>query len=139
MSIEVVFFDIGDTLIGNKQWVPGAKDILNSLRKNQVRVGLISNTGTWTRDQLEKRLPEDFDFADFEEGLVLLSSEVGIEKPKITMFSLAVHHAGVAPSKTLFVCENLRETMAAQSAGMMAARINGTERDYQSLTSWLEM
>jgi len=137
MNIEVVFFDIGDTLISNNQWIPGAKQLLAELRAKNVRVGLISNTGDWSREQLLERLPDDFDFDEFEDGLVMLSSEIGIEKPKITIFSLAVHHAGVPPSSTMFVCETLSHSLSAQSAGMIAARINGTKRDFDSLAKWI--
>jgi FMN phosphatase YigB (HAD superfamily) len=133
MNIQVVFFDIGDTLISKREWIPGAKQLLASLRAKNIRIGLISNTGNLTRDQLLKLLPDDFEFDSFEEGLVMLSSEVGIEKPKITMFSLAVHHAGVPPWATMFVCEDLQHSLAAQSAGMIAARIDGTEADFTSL------
>jgi putative hydrolase of the HAD superfamily len=137
MNIEVIFFDIGDTLIAKQQWLPGAKEILATLRGKNIRIGLISNTGDWTREQLQERLPDDFDFANFEEGLVLLSSEVGIEKPKISMFSLAVHHAGVSPWATIFVGENLNETLAAQTAGMFAARIDGSQGDLERLLRWI--
>jgi putative hydrolase of the HAD superfamily len=133
MKIEVVFFDIGDTLVADKKWLPGVKPLLAKLRANQVRVGLISNTGKFTRDQLAELLPEDFDFADFEEGLVMLSSEVGIQKPSLAIFSLAVQHAGVSPWATMFVCEDLRHSLAAQSAGMMGARIDGSENDFKNL------
>ena len=133
MSIQVVFFDIGDTLISRKAWLPGAKQMLADLRAKGIRIGLISNTGRMSRDELQGMLPEGFDFDEFEEGLVMLSSEVGIEKPRITIFSLAIHHAGVPPWATMFVTETLGHSLAAQSAGMMAARIDGTESDFIKL------
>ena len=109
--MRVVFFDIGDTLVGKGKWLPGAKEILAKLRAAKIRIGLISNTGDLSRDKLQKLLPDDFDFADFEEGLVMLSSEVGVSKPSLAIFSLAVHHAGVQPWSTMFVGETLEEVI----------------------------
>ncbi|QEG24621.1 HAD family hydrolase [Mariniblastus fucicola] len=133
MAIEVVFFDIGDTLISKKRWLPGALDCVRAIKEKKIRVGLISNTGNLTRDDLQRLLPEDFDFAIFEEGLTLLSSEVGIEKPNLGIFSLAVQHAGVSPWQTMFVGESLTESLAAQQAGMQAARITDPEADFKAL------
>jgi len=133
MAIKVVFFDIGDTLISKKRWLRGALDFVRAIKAKKIRVGLISNTGNLNRDQLEKLLPDDFDFAVFEDGLTLLSSEVGIEKPDLGIFSLAIQHAGVSPWETMFIGESLPETISAQRAGMQSARITKPETDYIGL------
>lgn len=133
MAVKVIFFDIGNTLISKKQWLPGAREFVVAVKEKKIRVGLISNTGNLTRDQLQRLLPEEFDFAVFEEGLTLLSSEVGVEKPNLGIFSLAVQHAGVSPWETMFVGESLTESLAAQRAGMMSARIADSENDYMEL------
>lgn len=133
MAIKVVFFDIGNTLISKKQWLPGAREFVVAVKEKKIRVGLISNTGNLTRDELQKLLPPEFDFAIFEEGLTLLSSEVGVEKPSLGIFSLAVQHAGVSPWETMFIGESLTESLAAQRAGMQAARIADSKTDYKDL------
>ena len=133
MAIEVVFFDIGDTLVSKKRWLPGAREFIGKLKEKKIRIGLISNTGDLSREAIQKLLPGDFDFAIFEEGLTLLSSEIGIKKPSLGIFSLAVQHAGVSPWNTLFIGESLTESLAAQRAGMQAARITDPERDFASL------
>lgn len=137
MSIQVIFFDIGDTLVKDKQWMPGAKDILADLASHRMRLGLISNTGDLTREQVEALLPDDFDLGIFEEGLVFLSSEIGIEKPELSLFLMAVQHASVSPWQTLFIGENLIETLAAQQAGMQTVRISDSKSDYEALKSRL--
>lgn len=134
---NVVFFDIGNTLIGGKVWLPGAKECVHALREAKIRVGLISNTGRLMRDELQELLGDDFDFAMFEEGLTLLSSEVGIEKPSLSMFLLAIQHAKVSPWETMFVGESLSETLAAQAAGMHAARIVNPPADFEALVKFL--
>ncbi len=124
MAIKVVYFDIGDTLVTGKAWLPGAQALLGHLRDKGMRIGLISNTGELSRDELASEyLPADFDFGWFDEEIVLLSSEVGVEKPALSMFTMAVNHADVSPWETLFVAETLEETWAAQQAGMQALRI----------------
>jgi FMN phosphatase YigB (HAD superfamily) len=133
MSTKAIFFDIGNTLVSKKQWLPGAKEIVAAVREKKISIGLISNTGNLDRESLGKLLPEDFDFGMFDEHLTLLSSEVGVEKPKLGIFLLAIEHAGVSPWETMFVGESLLETLAAQKAGMKAARIANAESDYRTL------
>lgn len=124
MHIKAVFFDIGDTLVSGKQWLPGAKELVKQLKEQGIRVGLISNTGDLLREELAKDyLPADFEFAFFEESLVLLSSEVGVQKPSLAIFNLAISHAKCSPWETLFVAETIKETFAAQASGMQAIRI----------------
>lgn len=134
---QVVFFDIGNTLIGNKAWLPGAKTLIGALKQKGIRVGIISNTGNLDRNKLERLLPGDFDFGVFDESLVMLSSETGIEKPKLDAFLLAVQHAGCSPWQTAFVGESLEETLAAQRAGMHAVRIGDPKSDFEKLLKLL--
>lgn len=141
MPIQVAFFDIGNTLVDRRNnWMPGAQNVLGELKTKGVRLGLISNTGNLDRDQLQDLLPGDFDFDVFEEGLVILSSEVGVEKPNLGIFLLAVQHAGVSPWETAFIGEELDQAHAAQSAGMRSLRINAqrTAADYQMLLTLFE-
>ncbi len=124
MAIKTVFFDIGDTLVTKKAWLPGAKEVLAKLKGKGIRVGLISNTGDMLREKLQKDyLPDDFEFGWFEEEIVLLSSEIGVEKPSLGIFNMAINHAGCSPWETLFVAETIKETFAAQAAGMQAIRV----------------
>jgi putative hydrolase of the HAD superfamily len=138
MAISVIYFDIGNTLIAEKKWLPGSKEFVLKAKANGVRVGLISNTGDLDREQLSELLPADFGFDAFEEGLVLLSSEIGIEKPELGMFALAIQHTNVSPWEVMFVGESLTETIAAQKSGMSAARIVSPEEDYRELTKAFE-
>lgn len=125
LFVKVIFFDLGMTLVGpdTTKWMPGAKTVLAALRTEGVRLGIISNTGEWARVQLKKQLPADFDFSAFEATLVLLSTEVKIEKPSLEIFRLAVKRAGVTAAQCMYCSESLVETVAAQRAGMVAARV----------------
>ncbi len=120
---EVVFFDLGNTLVVSGQgWLPDAQEAVAELHGLGVRLGIISNTGNLTRAQLLALLPPDFPVNLFEPNLIILSSEVQIEKPKVAIFDLAIQKSAVKPSSCLFCTETLLDTLAAQTAGMHAAR-----------------
>ena len=122
--IKAIFFDLGNTLVtSNAQWNPPAQGVLSALKTAGVRLGIISNTGDLSRDQLQQLLPADFDFTAFDPDLILLSSEIGIEKPAVEIFKLAITRSGKASSECLYCSEDFQETLAAQRVGMLAARI----------------
>jgi len=125
VAITVVFFDLGETLVTReRQWLPGAKVLLNSLRQKGFRLGIISNTGDLTpRVEILKLLPTDFDPADFEAVLTLFSSEVGKEKPQKAIFEEAVARAGKPANQCLYCSEDIVETLMAQEAGMRSIRV----------------
>ena len=123
---HAIFFDIGGTLVrtaDTKQWQPGAKQALTSLFAKGIPVGLLSNTRGLTRVQLAGLLPSDFPWAQFAPALILLSSEVGVEKPKLGIFRQAISKSGLSAADCLYCSENLVETLAAQQTGMHGARI----------------
>jgi FMN phosphatase YigB (HAD superfamily) len=126
IAITTIFFDLGYTLVDTKRraWLPGMKEGLDRLRAHNLRLGIISNTGDFTRDQLkEKYLPPDFAFSDFEDPLVILSGEVGLKKPDPEIWRLAAQRANERIDACLFVGEDLTETWFAQEAGMRSVRI----------------
>jgi FMN phosphatase YigB (HAD superfamily) len=83
LSTQILFFDLGDTLVRSpRTWLPGAKELLASLKAKGFRLGIISNTtGLANRTAILNILPTDFDITIYESAMVLFSSEVGIEKP----------------------------------------------------------
>jgi putative hydrolase of the HAD superfamily len=134
-AYDAVFFDIGSMLVSpEQQWTDGARRALDQLHDRKISVGVISNTGDLTREAVLDLLPVDFDFDRFDPALVLLSSEVGIEKPDERIFSLAVERAGTEPSRCLFCGEDLAETVAAQQVGLHAIRLAAeTAADFATL------
>lgn len=124
---KAIFFDLGETLVtSNRNWIEGAPQTLQRLKATGVELGIISNTGNLTRAELlQTRLPPDFRFDLFNPDLVVLSSEVGIEKPSPDIFRLALSGTGnlINNKPCLFCTENLFDTLAAQQVGFHAARI----------------
>src|SRR5262245_33446034 len=109
MAIAVIFFDLGETLVTRpRKWLPDAKALLDGVRQQGFRLGIISNTGDLTtRAQILDLLPTDFDLTRFEPVLTLFSSEVGMEKPQKAIFEEAVRRAGVPASQCLYCSENI--------------------------------
>ena len=123
-KIKVVLFDLGDTLVDSSdKWVTGARATLAALAAAGLRLGIVSNTGALTRAELLAELPATFSFDAFEPSLVLLSSEVHVEKPDLAIFRLAVERAHVAAAAILFCTETALHALAAQRAGLQALRL----------------
>ncbi len=122
--IEVAFFDLGGTLVGNnRDWLPGAQETLARLGEKQVRLGIISNTGNLSRPAILELLPQDLDLGIFEEELIIFSSEVLIAKPAPEIFRLAIQRADVQPAACLFCTEEPSHILVAQQEKMQTARI----------------
>ena len=123
--MKTVFFDLGDTLVKiPKIWLPGAQSLLTRLKQGGVRLGIISNTGNLPdRKAILELLPSDFDLSMFDPMLVLFSSEVGIAKPDIRLFEIAIAAAHTPASDCLYCSESTVETIVAQKAGMRAIRV----------------
>lgn len=136
-SMKVVFFDLGDTLViardGRREWMPGAKAVLGRLRDKKTRVGILSNTNGYNRKRLLDILPEDFSYEMFEEGLIVLSFDVGVEKPEPGIYGEAIKQAGVPAGETIYVGEKPEETSAAEAAGMRSFTVQELPQDWETL------
>lgn len=80
--------------------VPGAIDLLKELRQRGVHTGLISNWDSSCRSVLKKN------GLDSLLDTVVISSEVGVEKPDSRIFETALRMTDFAPEQTLFVGDN---------------------------------
>jgi putative hydrolase of the HAD superfamily len=126
VAIEVLFFDLGDTLVrgARREWIVGARELLHTLANRAFRVGILSNTGNLhSRQEILDLLPADFDLSLFEPGLVLFSSEVGLTKPDPEIFKEATRRAGIPAGRCLYCSESIPETLVAQHTGMLAVRV----------------
>jgi beta-phosphoglucomutase-like phosphatase (HAD superfamily) len=138
-KVSVVFFDLGSTLVRvGGHWVSGARNLLLDMRARSLRLGLISNTSGLNLTRLRPALPRDFDPSWFAPELVILSGEIGIEKPDPAIFEIAVDRAGSSPEACLFCSEDPLDVLVAQRLGMRAARVLPSSGDeIWKLTGWL--
>lgn len=92
---------------------PGAAALLQRLRVSGVVTGLISNWNLSCRDVLSE--------CGFDGLLdvIIVSSEVGFEKPDPRIFQAALQVAGAAPEECLYVGDNYYDdVIGAHSVGM---------------------
>ena len=97
-SLTTIFFDLGETLVRpvveNGEIVrfavfDFAVPVLEDLIGRGLRLGVISNTGTETRQHMEDLLEGAGLLRFFEAHLLILSSEVHLTKDDPTIFTLA--------------------------------------------------
>jgi putative hydrolase of the HAD superfamily len=102
-------------------WLPfeGVPDALEDLCRRNLRLGVISNWDPSARSLLRRHGLEKF----FEH--IVISSEVGMEKPAPEIFELAMRLSGVGPAECLYVGDNYYvDTVGARKAGMDCLIVN---------------
>ena len=128
----VVFFDIGETLgspksspgpnrrISGLEVYPYVPEILKQLAENNVRLGIISNTGTETAERVNEVLKHAGILEYFDPQLLVYSSVVGCEKNSPRIFKLAADKAGHFddPQHCIYVGEDKEELNWASVAGL---------------------
>jgi FMN phosphatase YigB (HAD superfamily) len=124
---DVVFFDLGDTLVHAKdpsQWRTGARDAIERVHSAGAQIGLLSNTGTLDRQGLRPLLPPDFPWTYLNDRLIVLSGEHPWAKPDPEIFRFAIAQTGLSGHRSLYCSEDLAETVAAEQAGMRSVRLS---------------
>lgn len=98
---------------------PFAARVLKQLQQQGFGIGLISNWDLTAREVLERcRLLAYFDH-------IIVSSEVGMEKPDKRIFEYALNAAGVNPENCCYVGDNYYDDIVGSSqVGMPALLIN---------------
>jgi putative hydrolase of the HAD superfamily len=100
-------------------------DAVRAARQGGVRTGLISNSwgaGRYDRITLDELFDE-----------VVISGEVGINKPEPQIYELAAERVGLAPRECVFV-DDLRENCdGAEAVGMTAVLHRGVEQTLPEL------
>jgi putative hydrolase of the HAD superfamily len=92
-------------------------EFLQALRSRGVKIVIVSNCSENTRTLLEKR-----GVADLADDLVL-SCEVGVEKPAPEIYQLALELAGVTAQQAVFVDDQPAFCAAAAALGITAVQI----------------
>jgi len=100
-----------------------APSVLDRLRRKGFRLGIISNWDLSARSTLSRQgLAEYFEH-------IIISSEVGCEKPEEGIFLLALEKAGITASQCLYVGDNYYDdAIGSMKVGMPSVIINRFER-----------
>ena len=131
--VSTVFFDLGATLVDAvvnpdrslKAFIvlPGAREVLQALKKKKIRMGIISDNGSHPPAAVRKALTGAKLLPFFTKKLILLSSEVRIDKTEPAIFRLALDRAGaIDPRECMFVGDDPDERRMARLAGMRTSR-----------------
>ncbi len=83
--------------------VDGAEEMLEQLRKNGIKTGIVSNM-MWSGKMLKKRLKRLFPLHEFD--LIVTSADYNCRKPEQYIFNKAAELSGVEKSKTVFCGDN---------------------------------
>src|SRR5215471_5931921 len=112
---RVVFFDIGNTLgtvteHGNAlQLVPfdSTQSLLLGFGTTLgLKLGIISNSGPFSTDDVRQMLQRAGMQNFFEAALVITSADAGVEKPDVAIYDFASKRAGIAADQCLYVGED---------------------------------
>ncbi|MEK4884692.1 HAD-IA family hydrolase [Bacillus sp. FSL W8-0223] len=100
-----------------EQWRPFAfvNSVLTKLKRHSYGLGVISNWDHSARELLERHhLTAYFDH-------IIISSEVGVEKPDAAIFEIALKDAGVSGEECIYVGDNYYDDVVGSSKVRMKA------------------
>lgn len=126
-----------------KEWIlyDESVEVLEKLKKMNIKLGIISNWDLTARDILRKNKIIDF-FDD-----ILISAEEGVEKPDSSLFTKSLKNLDTEPQKALYVGDNYYDdVVGANSVGIKTLIINRNpkhpkfgEGDYKIISSLKEI
>jgi FMN phosphatase YigB (HAD superfamily) len=141
--IEAVCFDLGDTLIAEESAIHNNRgqaitakvvedtlEVLETLRKNRYKLAMIANAGSiGARNVIAScRLEDYFD-------AIVISGELGIEKPAREIFEAALDKLRVKAENTIMVGNRIdADIVGANRIGMRSVRFKWNDR-YQERIS----
>lgn len=101
---------------------PDSKKLLEALKNRGYRLGVISNTPSWT--QVHKMLAK-YEIRDYFE-IVTLSSVCGFKKPSRLIFDVTIADLDALPTETVYIGDTIsRDVIGSRNAGLaMNIRIN---------------
>jgi putative hydrolase of the HAD superfamily len=123
-SVRQEFF-AGDTL---------DLDLINFLRSlhPKYRTGLLSNAWSDMREYLVgQKIDDAFD-------QLIISAEVGIMKPDLRIYRLALEKLGVAPAEAIFVDDSIVNIEGARAVGMYAIQFTRPDQTLEELKKLLQ-
>ncbi|MEA2461118.1 MAG: putative hydrolase of the superfamily [Actinomycetota bacterium] len=116
------------SLQGGVEAVDGSREILETLRGRNIRLGLVCDTG-FSTGRVVRQLLTDAGLIDYLEVLCF-SDEVGVPKPGNEIFAKALAELGARPPEAIHVGDLKRTDIAgAHDVGMHTVRFKGVHDD----------
>lgn len=142
--IEAVCFDLGDTLVAEDtvihdssgqsitaNIIEGVFEVLEAIRKDEYKVALIANADSvGARNIIKATGLEDY----FD--VIIVSEEVGIEKPRPEIFEAALVRLGVRAEKAVMVGNRIdADIVGANRKGMKSVWFRWNNRYSDTIQS----
>lgn len=125
--IEVVFFDIGETLgrvdaTGHFVPFPSSRTLLETMKNVLgLRIGVMTNLpATMNDEQIQQMLEEAGLFTFLDPNGLVTNHQAQADKPKAKIYRFAAQKMGVTVQQCLFIGENEQEVLGAKKTGMSA-------------------
>jgi putative hydrolase of the HAD superfamily len=119
IELGISYAEAEKILWNNISWgacMPFVEEMLDYLKENGIRSGVISNIG-WSGDALTERINRLLPRNQFE--YIIASSEYGIRKPNPMIFELALQKANLEPSDVWYCGDNIKaDVYGARSVGI---------------------
>ena len=110
--------------------IDGVKEVLEHFKKQNFRIGLISNSSFPTEFHMEEL--KNYEIVHFFEE-TLFSYDFGLRKPHPDLFKYVLNKLDLKPQETVFIGDRLIEDVSGpQKVGMKAILKFKKERDYSA-------
>jgi putative hydrolase of the HAD superfamily len=107
---------------------PAAMPVLRQLKQHNKTVGLVSN---FDHPPHVRRLLSENGWAHIFDTIII-SSEVGVQKPEPAIFALALQNTGIAPTDAIYVGDTHDDVVGAIAAGIHPILINRADHPTDS-------
>jgi putative hydrolase of the HAD superfamily len=112
--------------------IPGGKEILTQLKKDEYKIGLICNTGTTPGITIRKLLKR-FGMIDFFD-VTTFSNELKIRKPDPRIFQETLDQLKSDPHESMHVGDLIGvDVLGAKNVGMTAVLLNTNQMSYDDI------
>jgi putative hydrolase of the HAD superfamily len=119
IELDISYGEAEKILWDHVSWgacMPLVEEMLDCLKENGIRSGVISNLG-WSGNALTERINRLLPNNQFE--FIIASSEYGIRKPNPMIFELALQKANLQPSDVWYCGDNIKaDVYGSRNAGI---------------------
>ena len=109
----------------------GIAPLLEALETQGLQWGIVTNKSAYLTEELIKRMDWDL-----RASAVVCGDTLPVQKPDPAPVLLACEHAGVNPSRCLFVGDDMRDVQAGRAAGLYTVAVRWGYLDGGDPTAW---
>ncbi|MDH7509041.1 MAG: HAD-IA family hydrolase [Methanomassiliicoccales archaeon] len=109
-----------ETLLENRQLIPGAKEMLDKVHARGYAIGLISDVAWGLPSEFPLRDMRYYGIDQYFDDLIF-STDVGLRKPNPKIFKMALSNLDARPDEAMFIGNSLQaDIKGAKGVGMVA-------------------